>query len=384
MNQFVFSNSTNVVFTYDFIEYIIDKLDDLNVNNLLLLTDEGLSQQQLFKDFYQSLQNLKIPTTLYDKVKSDAQIAVVEEISKLAIANDCQLIIAIGGGSVIDTAKLVNISLTHKDTSIMNYQGINLLESALKPLWVIPTTAGTGSEVSLVAVAKDESSNKKIFFGSHYLSSELAILDPNLLVTLPKFLTAATGLDAVTHAIEAYTASNCNSPITDALCIESLKKLFAYLPTACQDPSNIEARENTLVASTMAGIAFSNSGVGVVHALAHSIGAMFNTHHGATNAVFLIPGIKFNCQEASRFYDTLSVNVFNDKKANHVDLITTIDNLLNTVQLPKSLKSLGVPELSKALLDELATTALVDPSIMFNPVELNLDDLKQIILTAYN
>ncbi len=384
MNPFVFTTDTQIVFTYDFGELILDKLSDLNIESILILTDLGIAKQDFFKTFLSNLNQIEAKITLFDTIVADAEVKIVENITRIAIDNACDLILAVGGGSVIDTAKLVNIGLTLKDTEILNYQGINSITQKLKPLWVVPTTAGTGSEVSLVAVAKDNISNKKIFFGSHCLASEYAILDPNLLVTLPKFLTAATGMDAITHAIEAYTSINSNSPITDSLCIGALSNLFAYLPIAYNEPSSLIAREHTLIASTMAGLAFSNSGVGIVHALAHAIGAKYNTHHGATNAVFLLAGIKFNSQNSQSYYDDLSCKVFNDRKANQEFLCAKISELLAMLQLPLNLKSLGLPQLASEDIEELAQTALVDPSLMFNPVEASLEDLKELIINSYN
>src|SRR5262249_42161279 len=160
-------------------------------------------------------------------------------------------------------------------------------------LIAVPTTAGTGSEVSAVAMVKDHEQGTKLVFGSRFLFPDVAILDPKLLLSLPPKLTAATGLDALTHALESYVASTTNA-LADGLSLEAMRLIFANLPRATRDGADLEARSATLVGSMMAGLAFTNAGVGIVHAIAHSVGGRYGSHHGITNAVLLPLGMEFN------------------------------------------------------------------------------------------
>ena len=235
---------------------------------------------------------------VFSNVPPDSDVDCVDEGATLARQNGCDLIVAIGGGSVMDTAKVINICVS-LGGDLLEHQGLNNITGKLLPLIAIPTTAGTGSEVSFVAMVKDHKENKKLMFGSPSLAPDVAVLDPELIISLPAKLTAATGIDAVTHDIECFVAAGTNSVMTDALCLESLLLLNNNLETATINGADMEARSATLVASTMAGMAFTNSGVGIVHALAHSIGAKFGTHHGMTNGVLLPHGMRFNMPNAT-------------------------------------------------------------------------------------
>ncbi|HEY9714206.1 MAG TPA: iron-containing alcohol dehydrogenase, partial [Chroococcales cyanobacterium] len=291
-----------------------------------------------------------------------------------------------GGGSVLDTAKVVNICLS-LGGSLLDYQGLNNLTERLKPFLAIPTTAGTGSEVSMVAMVKDNQEGKKLCFGSRFLAPDAAILDPTLIVSLPAKLTAATGLDAVTHGIEAFSSPISNSPFTETLCLQSLKLMFEFLPRATTNGADLEARSATLVASTMAGVAFTNAGVGIVHALAHATGAKFGTHHGTTNSIFLPHGMSFNLDAAADRYAQvaryLGVTKHSDDLKAAQDLIDAVVQLSQKVGLPARLKDIGVPELKNGSLDDLVLLASSDPAIMFNPKESSNEDLIGLYERAY-
>lgn len=323
---------------------------------------------------------------LYTEVPPDSDVDCVNNAARFARENHCDCIVAVGGGSVIDTAKVVNICLS-LGGALLDYEGLNNLSEKLRPLIAIPTTAGTGSEVSMVAMVKDNAEGKKLLFGSRFLAPDAAILDPLLTISLPPKLTAATGLDAVTHNIESYAALISNSPFTDALCAESMRLLFEFLPRATSHGDDLEARTATLVASTMAGLAFTNSGVGIVHALAHAIGAKFGTHHGLTNAVFLPHGMNFNLDVVSQRYASLARGLSLSQSANDEEaskaLISSVQQLSARVGLPSRLRDLGVPNLKNTQLDELAYLASTDPAIMFNPKESSLEDIIAIYERAY-
>lgn len=219
------------------------------------------------------------------------------------------------------------------------------------------------------------------------MAPDVAVLDPQLILSLPAKLTAATGIDAITHDIECFVAAGTNSPMTDCLCLESLRMLKENLLAATTDGANLEARSATLVASTMAGMAFTNSGVGVIHAVAHSIGAKYGTHHGMTNGVLLPHGMHFNLPVAAAAYARLAryieVSQEKDDERAAKALIEWVNGLLIQLDLPTNLRELGVPELNSAVLAEISELASSDPAIMFNPREVTSEELVSMLQRAY-
>jgi alcohol dehydrogenase class IV len=386
MQPFQFQSPTKLFFGEYTAASAYESLKELGSSNPLIVTDANLVKAGILEPILEAFpKNGSGSPVIFDDVPMDSDLHSVQNAVNLARAKKCDGILACGGGSVLDTAKAVNICLTYGG-NLLDYQGLNNLPTKLLPLVAIPTTAGTGSEVSLVAMIKDSDEGKKLLFGSRFLAPDLAILDPQMTVSLPARLTAATGLDALTHAIESYVALAV-SPISDALCLEAMRLLFKSLERATTDGGDIEARSDCLVASTMAGLAFTNSGVGIVHALAHATGARYGTHHGATNAVFLPFGMEFNLEAAAERFATaarylrISTNTDDQKAAK--DLIEAVRNLILKVNLPLSLKDLGVPEFKNGDLEELAMLASTDAAIMFNPKESTQEDIVAIYTRAY-
>jgi len=393
MNPFVFQSPTKVLFGEFSIADCADALIELKASRPLLVADGFLFESGALEPLLEGLRSLGQEPPVFTEVPSDSDLECVVKATELARRHNCDSIVAVGGGSVIDTAKVVDICLS-LGGDLLEYQGLNIIQSRLLPLIVVPTTAGTGSEVSFVAMIKDHKEGRKLMFGSPYLAPDVAVLDPSLLLTLPPRLTAATGMDAITHGIEACVASGTFSVVTDALCLESIRLLFDNLPLACSQGDSIDARANTLAASTMAGIAFTNSGVGIVHALAHSVGGMFGTHHGMTNAVFLPVGMEFNLECAADRYARIASYVFSERvlpasvEERAAFLIDEVRGLLQRLSMPSRLSELGVAALNENLLketvlNELSCMASSDPAIMFNPREASGDDLIELIKRAY-
>ncbi len=384
MNPFVFHCPTKVNFGEHMAATAADVVKEYGGTKALIVTDAVLVKTGVLQSVLSGFSESEY--LLYTDVPPDSDIQCVNAAAKLAREAGCDCILAVGGGSVLDTAKVVNICLS-LGGELMEYQGLNNLAQKLLPLIAIPTTAGTGSEVSMVAMVKDNQENKKLMFGSRFLAPDTAILDPILTVSLPAKLTAATGMDAVTHNIESYTALISNSVFTDAMCVESMRLLFQYLPRATVRGDDLEARAATLVASTMAGAAFTNSGVGIVHALAHATGAKFGTHHGMTNSILLPHGMNFNLDVVSTRYASLAralglTSSTNDEEAAHA-MIGAVEQLSARIGLPSRLRDLGVPELKDTQLGELAFLASTDPAIMFNPKESSVDDIVALYERAY-
>lgn len=396
---FIFRSPTSVNFGVDTATGIAEYVDNYGGSKVLLVTDKGLVQHNVVQPVVKALADGGFGPVVFDDVPPDSDLDCVQRAVEIGKNEGCDCVVAVGGGSVIDTAKVVNIGLCNEG-DLRDFEGINCLTERLKPFIVIPTTAGTGSEVSAVAMIRDLQSGKKLLYGSEFLYANMAVLDPQMLLSLPSRLTAATGLDAVTHCLESFvsTTSNC---LSDALALEAGTMLFASLPRATSHGDDIEARSATLIASCMAGIAFTNAGVGVVHALAHSIGGKYGTHHGLTNAVLLPHGMKLNlassAEKYAKFWRHLSgsgmfseigyesfvaTKQFNDIEASNL-LLNGVKELMKLCNLPSRLKDIGVPELGKEELLELAEISMTDPAIMFNPGEVTVDDLVLILREAF-
>jgi alcohol dehydrogenase len=382
VQPFRFQLSTRIFFGRGVSSTAAEVLTELNGTHPLIVTDTVLLKAGVVNTTLQSIQSGNLGKPLvFDAVRSESDLPTVNQAVELARRNSCNCLVAVGGGSVIDTAKGINIALSLGGT-LKDHQGLNNLPHKLSPLIAIPTTAGTGSEVSYFASVKDIETQTKLVFGSAYLAPDIALLDPDLLVGLPPALTAATGADALTHCIESYVAQDSTSPFTTMHCEAALKLLFMFLPAAVANGKDMEAREATLLASTMAGVAFTNTGVGVVHALSHAVSGRFGSHHGATNAVFLVPGMKFNFDTCKHQYARLARAIGvsraaeDDTAAN--ELLDAVATLLKTLKLPASLKDIVEVKISNQDLEFLAEAAALDPATMFNPRECNPQDLRSI------
>ncbi|MBX9668306.1 MAG: iron-containing alcohol dehydrogenase [Candidatus Obscuribacterales bacterium] len=386
MNTFVFQSPTKVCFGEYLSATAFEVAKDMGAERPLIITDKFLVASGILEPLLNGVRDGGVEPIIFSDVPPDSDVESVNRAAQFGLEQACDAIIAVGGGSVMDTAKAANICLS-LGGDLLDYQGLNNIEDPLRPLVAIPTTAGTGSEVSFVAMIKDSAEHRKLVFGSRHLAPNVAILDPVLLISLPPKLTAATGLDALTHGLEALVATVTNSAVSDALAIESARLIFEYLPRATSNGDDMEARSATLVASTMAGIAFSNSGVGIIHALAHATGARFNTHHGITNAVYLPHGMRFNLEYSNAIYGRAAralgfSSSMDDNEASEA-LVKAVERLLKEVGLPTELKQLGVPEMNEEELQEWVNLVVEDPAIIFNPREASVEDIIGIYKRAY-
>lgn len=331
-----------------------------------IVADKGVVQAGLIEPIRDGLAPIEL-VGIFDDVPANSSVAKVIEGAELARAAGADLLIAVGGGSPIDTAKGIRIVLT-LGGSIPDYEGYNVIETPLTPLVAIPTTAGTGSEVTPIAVILDEEGQRKISIVSRYVTPTLAILDPLMTRTLPPRLTAATGMDALSHAIETYVSTE-NNPLSDSLALAAIDMIATHLRDAVYDGENMEARSQLLIAATMAGIACGNSLFGVVHALSHALGGKFPVHHGTANAIFLPPGMRFNSEVVPERYvriaRAIGVNVGGRSNAEVIaDGIAAVRTLTADCGLPTTLREVGVP---REALPELAELAAVEPAIFNNP-----------------
>ena len=293
MNAFEFACPTKIVCGKDALHKLPDELRNLHIAHPMLVTDANLVKLGIAKHAIDPLEDAVIPYEIYDQVPPDSSLDVVNEVARLYHDRGCDGFIALGGGSVIDTTKGAASSISVGGEDYTKLQGSEILPNDLPPFIAIPTTAGTGSEVTLVAVVADTDAHVKLSYTSYKLLPGCAILDPALTLSLPPRLTATTGIDALTHAVEAYTSIQKN-PISDALAVDAIRTIVENLDTACKTPGDEDARANLALGSCLAGAAFSNAMVGIVHAIGHSLGGLCHVPHGQAMMILLPHCVRFN------------------------------------------------------------------------------------------
>ena len=270
----------------------------------LFVTDEGVRGLGLTQPFCEALEDSGRLVTVFDRVEADPSketLLAAVRTGKLAGATS---VIGFGGGSPMDVAKLAAYLLGSGD-ELDSIWGVDVARGERLPLVLVPTTAGTGSEATPISVITCEG-GVKLAVNARPLTADWAMLDPGLTIGLPTHVTAATGIDAIVHSVEAYTSARLKNPLSDALAREALKLLAGNLLTACREPGNLEARSAMLLGAHLAGIAFSNAPVGGVHALAYPLGGLFHLPHGLTNALMLRPVLEHNSEAARELYAELA------------------------------------------------------------------------------
>jgi alcohol dehydrogenase class IV len=328
---------------------------------------------------------------VFDEVPQDSSVATVEAAAAAGKEAGADSFVAVGGGSVMDTAKVANALFTHGG-SVLDYEGIYALPREddglgaplpVAPLACIPTTAGTGSEVSFAAVVKDPEQQIKVLLGDFPLFPRLALLDPESTRTLPAEIAAATGMDAMTHAIEAYTGPEW-SPHGEAFCLQALRMIRDNLATAVEDPSNEDARGNMLIAASMAVVpgAAGNSALGAVHSMSHAAGARHGVPHGVANAINLPHVIRFNVEGGSEVADRyrdlaelLGAEAGGSDQEVGESLASWISELTIRLGLPQRLSEVGVPEAGIA---DLVEGAMGDGCSLTNARELESKDFEEL------
>jgi len=387
MNDFNFNTTPGMIFgkgsSVSSCDRIIDKLGD----NIFLITDADLTKIGLNKPIINELSkssNLEV----FDDVESDPSKKTLIKVLERAKTFKPTGILGFGGGSSMDIAKLISL-LIGTEQDIENIWGVGNAKGPRLPLILIPTTAGTGSEVTPISIITIEDDQKK-GVSSPIILPDLAVLDPELTLSLPSAITAATGIDAMVHAIESYTSNNQNNnPISKLLAIESLKLLGTSIETAVFDGHNIEARSNMLLGSMMAGQAFANSPVAAVHALAYPIGGIFDIPHGLSNSLVLPHVLKFNSTNAKACdqYAFLAPFVFKDINQNTNnknicnDFIDRLENLSSLLNLPSKLRELDIPKEAcvKMAKESMKQTRL----LVNNPREVTEEDAFNIYTAAW-
>ena len=374
MNPFTFQTTPNVLFEAGAATKIAGLVSEFGAERVLFVTDKGVRGAGLTQDAEASLA-ARCELTVFEDVVADPPSHVVETAVALCRDKRIDAVVSIGGGSALDTAKLVAY-LAKSDARLDDIYGVGLAKGQRLPLLLAPTTAGTGSEVTPIAIVTTPTTEKKGVVSPRLLPDR-AILDPELTLGLPPAVTAATGIDAMVHAIEAYTSRHKKNPISDQLARQALALLSANIREVCQNGANLDARGNMLLGSMLAGMAFANAPVAAVHALAYPIGAIFHVPHGLSNALVLMGVLRFNLPEAEVLYADLAPILdpqtrdlpTAEKAQRFVDALAAI---CRDCKVPASLAEVGVRE---ADLTRLAEDAMKQTRLLVNnPREVTYQD----------
>lgn len=349
----------------------------------LLITDGGLVKAGLIEPIAESLKQSGFSVIVFDKVVADPPEHIVSECVTTARQAHVDIVVGLGGGSSLDIAKLAAVLLA-SDQKLAEMYGIGNVKGTRLPLVLLPTTAGTGSEVTNISIITTGETTK-MGVVSPQLYADFVLLDASLTVGLPRIHTAATGIDAMVHAIEAYTSKHKKNPLSDALAREALRLLSHNLVRACEDGSDRQAREAMLLGATLAGQAFSNSPVAAVHALAYPLGGHYHITHGLSNALMLGPVLRFNAAIAAPLYAELAA-VLQIPGEGEVDarsraFVDYMEKLMDASGAPRRLRDVGVTQDSLAMLaaDGMKQTRL----LMNNPVEVREEDALALYREAY-
>ncbi len=335
----------------------------------LIVTDKVLCDIRLVEKLTNILENINVEYTVYNETKPNPTVTNVNDGLKLLKSEECDFVISFGGGSPHDCAKGIALLATNGG-DIKDYEGVNKSKLPQLPLICVNTTAGTASEMTIFSIITDEQRHIKMALVDKNMTPICAVNDPELMVAMPKSLTAATGMDALTHAVEAYV-STIATPVTDACAQKAIELISKSLKNAVDNGNDIQARDDMAYAEYLAGMAFNNASLGYVHAMAHQLGGFYDLPHGVCNAVLLPRVQKFNSKvSAARLKDVakfMGVNVENmSDEEGAKACIDAITNLSLSIDIPKGLKELGVKEED---FDILAENALKDACGLTNPIK---------------
>ncbi|HOI17590.1 MAG TPA: iron-containing alcohol dehydrogenase [Geobacteraceae bacterium] len=380
--QFMFGIPSFVHFGEGVSQKLGETAAGMGAKKAFVVYDKGVKAAGIVDGLIASLKAAGVEAVEYDGVLPNPPDTQVEEAAAIARSADVDIIVAVGGGSSIDSAKAINILLTNP-SPINQYDGINTVKAPGKPLIAIPTTAGTASEVTAFSIVTDTARKKKMVIGGQFVGATLALADPLLTVAMPPKITASTGLDALTHAIEAYVSKWAMIP-TDVLALKAIELIRKNIVTATKNGSCVEARSAMLLGSMMAGFAFTNAVLGLVHSIAHPLSAHFNLPHGVANAIGLPYVMEYNMASApARFRDIavalgIDVTGMSDAAAAQaaVDLVKSLNREL---EIP-TLKECGI---TRDMFDLIAEDALKEVSTLFNPRDPSKEDILAILEKAY-
>ncbi len=292
MKQFSFQLPTRIEFGNGIAATVGEEAKGLGGSRALVVTDPGIASAGLLDPILANLKKADLTVTVFDGVEPNPRDTSVARGAVVALSEECDVLVAVGGGSPMDTAKAIGV-IQQEGGKITDYEGLGIVTKPITPLVAIPTTAGTGSEVTFWSVVTDTARSFKMSIGSPLIAARVALVDPELTVGLPATLTAATGVDALTHAVEGFTAT-LSEPLTDSLAVSAIRLIGKSLRQAYANGGNLEARYDMMLASLLAGVAFGNSDIGGVHCMGEAIGGLYDTPHGIAMAIYLPVVAAFN------------------------------------------------------------------------------------------
>ena len=380
----VFYSPNKVLFGPNTIKSVGTEVLQLGGKKALIVTDPGVVQANLIQPIKASFEAAGVSYVVYDQVKPEPPVTCVEEAAEKFKSEKCDVVVGVGGGSSLDVAKAVSLKATN-DMGVLEMCGLDLVKKRGVPKILVPTTSGTGSEITRVSVLVDEKQNVKTVINSLYTLADVAIVDPLLTLTVPAKVTADTGIDALVHAIETYVAMSA-TPFSDILGERAIEWIAQYLPMAWAKGSNLEGRYYMSLASTLAGMAFASGGLGAVHALAYPVGTEFHLPHGRSNAIMLPHVMKYNLTGNPEKYGMIAglmgrdIEGLSAMEAAELS-VEAVEDLLSTVDISYRLRDYGIPE--------EAFPKLVEGGMRFarlfipNPRDLSEQHVRSIYEQAY-
>lgn len=384
MKPFVFNTTKSIINESGALKNIADICRQHHMTNPLVVTDQGIVSVGLMAQLEEALNAGNMNYNSYTEVVADPPEAIIYAALEVLKANGNDGVIGFGGGSSMDTAKLIAL-MAKSGEKLADIYGVGNAKGQRLPLILIPTTAGTGSEVTAVAIVTTGETTKAGVVATQ-LYPDVALLDAELTVGLPPHITAATGVDAMVHAIEAYTSARLKNPYADMLAKQALTLLSENIMTATHDGKNVEARQAMLLGACLAGQAFANAPVAAVHALAYPLGGHYHIPHGLSNSLVLPYVMRFNAPEAQALYAELAPVIMGravegDDATVTEALIAHIEKLIVDLGLPNTLKDMKVPE---ADLPMLASDAMKQERLLINnPRKVNEADALAIYQAAF-
>jgi alcohol dehydrogenase class IV len=379
-----FFSPNRILFGIDAVNGVAAEVKQLGGKKVLIVTDPGLIEAGLVEAIKASLDSGGIAFSLYDQVEPEPPARIVDQCTRYLKDENCDLIIGVGGGSSLDVAKGASIMATNEG-SILDYSGADVVTKRGLPKILIPTTAGTGSEVTRILVITDEASNiKKAVYSKHVLS-DVAIVDPMMTLSMPPKVTADTGIDALVHAIEAYVSANA-TPFSDILAIEAITLIAENVPMAFAKGENVEARYHMSLAATIAGLAFGSGGLGAVHALSNPLGIEYHLPHGRTNAIMLPHVMTYNLIGNPTKFAWIAeamgeeVEGLSPMEAGAL-AVEAVKELLNQLNISIRLRDYHIPqkEIPKLVEGTMTVSRLFVP----NPRNLTQEDVEEIFRVAW-
>jgi aldehyde dehydrogenase (NAD+) len=378
--SFSYRNPTRIVFGEGSTLNVASEVEALGGTRALIVTDEGLMNTNLPQRIRETLGDKC--AGIFGEVQPDSGVHIVDRGVEMAQELGADILVSLGGGSSIDTAKAMTVVL--KEGGKLADHFLKPIEGPLMPHIAIPTTSGTGSEVTWIAVVKDHDQGVKRILLSDQLIPKLAILDPQMTVGLPPLVTASTGMDAMCHAVEGI-ASVRREPISDAMNLHAIRLIMEYLPRCVEKGDDLLARGQQMIAATIAGVGFGNSLVGIVHAMAHIVGGRHGVPHGIANGILLPYGMRYNLDACPDRYALVAeamgvVEKGMSEKEAAVSAVDAMWEFTKRIEHPQRLRDVGVP---KEDLEACATATLTEPSMFTNPRPGELNEVLKMFQEAW-